>query len=63
MTARIEVEQGSGNVFADLGLPDPKERLTKALLSRALVKEIEARGLTQTQATTVLGTTRPKSQT
>jgi len=27
---RIEVEQGSGNVFADLGLPDAKRRLADA---------------------------------
>jgi len=28
----IEVEVGSGNVFADLGLPDAEERLLKAEL-------------------------------
>jgi len=26
----ILVEESSGNVFADLGLPDPEERLAKA---------------------------------
>ena len=29
----IEVEESSGNVFEDLGLPDAKERYTKVLLS------------------------------
>lgn len=55
----IEVEQGSGNVFADLGLPNPEERLAKALLSRAIHKAIEARGLTQTQAAELLGCAQP----
>ena len=30
MSKRIKHETGSGNVFADLGLPDPEERLAKA---------------------------------
>lgn len=60
MTERIDMEESGGNVFADLGLPDPEERLTKALLSRAIVKAIKARGLTQAQAAVALGTTQPK---
>jgi predicted XRE-type DNA-binding protein len=60
LSGRIEVEKSSGNVFADLGLPDAEERMTKALLSRAIVKAIKARGLTQIQAAAVLGTTQPK---
>jgi hypothetical protein len=28
----IEYEEGSGNVFADLGLPDPEALMAKALL-------------------------------
>ena len=31
---RIAIEPGSGNVFADLGLPHPAERLAKAELAR-----------------------------
>jgi hypothetical protein len=34
MSNRIEVEEGSGNVFADIGLPNPEERLAKADLER-----------------------------
>ena len=60
MTRMIEVEESSGNVFADLGLPDPGERLAKALLSRGIAKAIKTRGLTQAQAATALGTTQPK---
>jgi hypothetical protein len=32
MNKRIAVEEGSGNVFADIGLPNPEERLVKAIL-------------------------------
>jgi predicted XRE-type DNA-binding protein len=55
----IEIEESSGNVFADLGLPDPEERLVKAMLSRQIDKQIEARGLTQAQAAELLGITQP----
>lgn len=55
----IEVEESSGNVFADLGLPDPEERLGKAILSRQIDKLIEARELTQRQAAELLGITQP----
>ncbi len=35
----------SGNVFADLGLPEPEERLVKARLASRIQDELEARGL------------------
>jgi predicted XRE-type DNA-binding protein len=57
---KITIERGSGNVFADLDLPNPEERLAKALLSRLIADSMKARGLTQTQAARVLGTTQPK---
>ena len=60
MSRNIAVEESSGNVFADLGLPNPEERLAKALLSRMIEQAIKARGLTQAQAAQVLGTTQPK---
>jgi hypothetical protein len=34
MEKQIEIEDGSGNVFEDLGLPDAAERLGKAELAR-----------------------------
>ena len=37
---RIKVIEGSGNVFADLGLPNPEERLAKADLVREIGKNI-----------------------
>jgi predicted XRE-type DNA-binding protein len=60
LTRKIEVEESSGNVFADLGLPDPEERLAKALLSRAITNAVKQRGLTQAEAARILGTTQPK---
>jgi predicted XRE-type DNA-binding protein len=60
MKEPIEVFEGSGNVFADLGLPNPEERLAKAIISRLIMKEIDARGLTQAEAARLLGTTQPK---
>lgn len=55
----IDVEEGSGNVFADLGLPDPEERLAKADLSIAIARIIRDRGWTQTEAAEVLGVSQP----
>lgn len=60
MTDPIEVFESSGNVFADLGLPDAEERYAKAMISRLIAKAIEARGLTQAEAAELLNTTQPK---
>jgi predicted XRE-type DNA-binding protein len=51
-------EVGSGNVFADLGLADPEERLLKAELALKIRDLIAARGWTQAQAAKALGATR-----
>ena len=48
--AAIEYEVGSGNVFADLGLPHPEERMAKALLSIAIERAMEERDLTVSAA-------------
>lgn len=60
MSEDIEVKLGSGNVFADLELPDAEERLAKAMLSRAITVAIREHGWTQAKAADVLGTTQPK---
>jgi|SRR5690348_10436089 len=54
------VEESSGNVFADLGLRNPDELLTKAKLMSAINRIIEDRGLTQAQAAELLGVDQPK---
>lgn len=46
----IEYEESSGNVFADLGLPNPEELMAKALLSIAIERAIEQQGLTRASA-------------
>lgn len=56
----IEYEESSGNVFADLGLPDADELLLKAGLARQITAILEARGLTQGEAARILGTQQPK---
>src|ERR1043166_6700557 len=55
----VKVEKGSGNVFADLGLPNPEQELLKARLTLQIYKIIKARGLTQAEAGDVLGIKEP----
>ena len=49
----------SGNIFADLGLPNPEQELLKARLTLQIYKIIKARGLTQAQAGEILGIKQP----
>jgi predicted XRE-type DNA-binding protein len=49
------VETGSGNVFADLGLPNPEERLAKSQLVQRINEIIKERKLTQAKAGEILG--------
>lgn len=50
-------EKSSGNVFADLGLPDSEQELLKAKLTVQIYRLIRERGLTQSKAADLLGTT------
>jgi predicted XRE-type DNA-binding protein len=49
--------KSSGNVFADLGLPNSAQELVKAKLTVEIYRLIKARKLTQTEAAALLGTT------
>jgi predicted XRE-type DNA-binding protein len=60
MSDGIGFEKGSGNVFADLGLPDAEEMLLKAHLVHQISTILEARGLTQARAAELLGIDQPK---
>src|SRR5882762_9448522 len=60
MAKAIEVEEGSGNVFADLGLPNPEERLAKAALVFRIAAVIRARRLTQAGAARILRIDQPR---
>lgn len=50
-------EEGSGNVFADLGLPNAKQELLKAKLTVEIYRLLKKRDLTQQAAAKLLGTT------
>lgn len=56
---KIEFVESSGNVFADLGLSNPEERLAKAELARQIRAIVMERGLTQVEAGTILGLAQP----
>lgn len=57
---RPAVTESSGNVFADLGLPNPEELLAKATLALKISEIIKGRHLSQAEAARLLGTTQPK---
>src|SRR5579862_6346230 len=59
-TGEMGMVKSSGNVFADLGLPNADEELAKAELAFALRQSIQAKGLTQTDAAELLGTDQAK---
>lgn len=56
----VEVDRGSGNVFADLGIPKPELALAKAKLVQRIRSLIEERKLTQAKAAALLGLDQPK---
>lgn len=58
-TPQIEFEESSGNVFADLELPNPKRELLKARLTLEIYRIIKERKLTQAQAGQLLGIQQP----
>jgi predicted XRE-type DNA-binding protein len=56
----MRITRGSGNVFADLRFPDAAERQAKLRLAYSLNRVVEDRQLSQADAATVLGLTKPK---
>jgi predicted XRE-type DNA-binding protein len=56
----LDFEESSGNVFADLGFPNAEQELVKAKLTVAIHELLKQRGLTQTEAADLLGTTQPQ---
>ena len=55
-----EITRGTGNVFADLGLPDARDRQTKTRLALALNRIIQAQALKQVDVARLLGVPQPK---
>lgn len=60
MSGELEYEVGSGNVFADLGLPDAEELKAKSELVIEIIEIIEDRGLKQAEAAEIMGIDQPK---
>lgn len=58
-TKNADVTEGSGNVFADLGLPNADQELMKARLTLQIYRIIKDRGITQTEAGKILGIRQP----
>jgi predicted XRE-type DNA-binding protein len=53
------VTEGSGNVSADLGLPNADQELLKARLTLQIYRIIKDRGITQAEAGKILGIPQP----
>ena len=53
------IERGSGNVFADLDLPDADSLMVKAELVTRIDAIIRRRGITQAEAGRILGLSQP----
>jgi predicted XRE-type DNA-binding protein len=56
----IECEEGSGNVFADLGLPDAEDLLSRAKLGFHVYQLLKERDLKQREAADLLGVKQPE---
>ena len=50
MTRKVKVEVGSGNIFADLGLPDADSHFLKAQIVSEIYRLTHERKLTQAEA-------------
>ncbi|MGA2404015.1 MAG: helix-turn-helix transcriptional regulator [Syntrophobacteraceae bacterium] len=55
----IEFEEGSGNVFADLGLEDANELFARAQLGFHVHKLLKSKGLKQREIAKLLGIAQP----
>lgn len=55
-----EVHISSGNVFADLGVPQPNQELVKADLVRTICSIISGKGFRQVDVAARLGISQPK---
>jgi predicted XRE-type DNA-binding protein len=54
------VTEGSGNVFADLGLPNPEQELLKAQLTLQIYGILKDSGMTQVEMAKILGVQQPQ---
>lgn len=55
-----KITKSCGNVFADIGLPNPEEMLMKAEIVYKIKQEIKTRNITQKQAAEIMGISQPR---
>ncbi len=60
MSRKIKVEEGSANIFADLGLPDAPSHLLKAQIVSEIYRLVGVAKLTQAQAGKRMGISQPE---
>ena len=60
MVRKVKVDVGSGNIFADLGLPDANTHFLKAQIVSEIYRLTNERKLTQVQAGKRMGITQPE---
>jgi predicted XRE-type DNA-binding protein len=63
MKRKLDYEESTGNVFADLGFRNSKQELLKARLTVEIYKLLKKRGVTQNEAARLLGTTQAQIST
>jgi predicted XRE-type DNA-binding protein len=56
---RTKVVRSSGNIFADLGLPNAEEHLIKAHIALIIKKNVERQDLSQSAAAVLMGIAQP----
>ncbi|MGA8366958.1 MAG: helix-turn-helix domain-containing protein [Candidatus Acidiferrales bacterium] len=54
------ITEGGGNVFADLGLPNPEQELLKAQLTLQIYTILKDSGMTQVEIAKILGVQQPQ---
>jgi predicted XRE-type DNA-binding protein len=59
MKKKIKVTKSSGNIFADIGIPNAAEHSIKADLVLGIAALIKSKGLTQAKAAALLGLAQP----
>jgi predicted XRE-type DNA-binding protein len=59
MSNKKRYETGSGNVFKDIGVPNPEEHLVKAQLVFKIDTILKKRGLKQVEAADLFGVRQP----
>jgi predicted XRE-type DNA-binding protein len=60
MTRKTKVEVGSGNIFADLGLPDAESHFLKAQIVSEIYRLANTRKMTQTAMGKLVGISQPE---